>query len=102
MGIRTVRLDNDQETMLQEVMAATGLSASAVLKRGIETMRRQLDLRSAKEPAVAYEAKPPQQTTTPAYELYRSLDLGPGGTSRAPSTEVHKGVRDALREKLGR
>ena len=101
MGVRTVRLDDEMEKALQEVMAATGLSASAILKRGIETLRGQLDVRTVKEPAVAYETRPPQQTNT-AFAIYEKLDLGPGGYSRAPSTDVRKGVRDAIKEKLGR
>ena len=82
-------------------MAATGLSASAVLKRGLETVRRQLDVRAVKEPAVAYETRPTEQTST-AFAIYEKLNLGPGGYSRRPSTEVREGVRDAIREKMGR
>ena len=69
MGVRTVRLDDEMEKALQEVMAATGLSASAILKRGIETLRRQLDVRTVKEPAVAYETRPTEQTST-AFAIY--------------------------------
>ena len=101
MGVRTVRLDEESEKALQEIMAATGLTASAALKRGLETMRRQLDVRTIKEPAVAYETRPTQKTDT-AFAIYEKLDLGPGGYSRAPSTEVRRGVSDAIREKLGR
>ena len=97
MGIRTVRLDDDAEKALQEVMAATGLTASAVLKQGLETIRRQMDVRqhTLKEPAVAYETKT-------AYSIYQKLDLGPGGYAIAPSTQVRESVRSAIGKKLGR
>jgi hypothetical protein len=36
------------------------------------------------------------------YEIYQELDLGPGGHSVAPSTETSKGVKEAVRRKLGR
>jgi len=37
-----------------------------------------------------------------AYEIYKGLDLGPGGYAIAPSTETRRGVREALRRKFGR
>jgi hypothetical protein len=37
-----------------------------------------------------------------AYEIYKDLDLGPGGYAIAPSTETRRGVREALRRKFGR
>ena len=35
-------------------------------------------------------------------EYLERLDLGPGGYSRAPSTETRRGVATALRKKLGK
>lgn len=86
MGVRTVRLDQETEEALQEVLGATGLSASAAFKQGVLALRRQLS----------------SPTTASPYEIYAMLDLGPGGYARAPSTETRRGVQEAIREKLGR
>ncbi len=86
MAIRTVRLDEEAEEALREVRAATGLPISEALKRGLRSLQER----------VRHEA-----SRTP-YDVYRELDLGPGGYANAPSTETRRGVRQALRRKLGR
>jgi hypothetical protein len=86
MATRTVRLDDEAEKALQEVQAATGLPISEALKQGLRALRDELREKSVRTP----------------YEVYRELDLGPGGYSLAPSTEVRRGVREALRKKHGR
>lgn len=86
MSVRAVRLDEESERALQEVVEATGLSTSAALKRGVLVLRKQFHYQTGKTP----------------YDVYAGLDLGPGGYARAPSTETRRGVRDAIREKLGR
>jgi hypothetical protein len=83
MGTRTVRLDDETEKSLEEIRAATGLSISAVLKRGILAFRKELS----------------SKTTRTPFDVYRELDLGTGGYAIAPSTEVRRGVREALRKK---
>lgn len=42
-----------------------------------------------------------QEHRTP-YEIYEELDLGPGGYAVAPSTEIRRGVQEAIRRKLNR
>jgi hypothetical protein len=37
-----------------------------------------------------------------AYEIYRELDLGPGGYSSTSSTETRSGSREAIRRKHAR
>jgi Arc/MetJ-type ribon-helix-helix transcriptional regulator len=86
MATRTVRLDEETEKILDQLVRATGLSISAVLKQGLLAFRERLG-----EPADRF-----------ACDLYDGLDLGPGGYSIAPSTESRRGVREALRRKLGR
>jgi hypothetical protein len=86
VGTRTVRLDQEAEETLQEIKQATGLSISAVLKRGLLAFRKEM----ARKP-----------TRTP-YEIYRELDLGPGGYASAPSTETRRGVKKAIERKLQR
>jgi len=87
MALRTVRLDDDSERILKELMMVTGKSISAVLKEGLLAL---LDRQSQTAP---------RRT---AWEIYEELDLGPGGSAIAPSTEVRRGVQEAIRRKLGR
>jgi hypothetical protein len=87
MALRTVRLDEDSEKILKELMMETGKSISAVLKEGLLAL---LDRQTSMAP---------RRT---AWEIYEELDLGLGGYAIAPSTEVRRGVREAIRRKLGR
>ncbi len=84
MGTRSVRLDPERERKLEEVVSRTGMTASGVLKQGVDEIYSKV----AKRPTF--------------WEIYSKLDLGPGGDATAPSTEVRRGVREALRRKLGR
>ena len=86
MGTKSVRLDDEAEQALEQIVQATGLSVSGALKQGLLALRSRLE----------------QQTTHTPYEIYAKLDLGPGGYAIAPSTEVRRGVREAIRRKLGR
>jgi hypothetical protein len=81
MAVRTVRLDDDTEEILQQLVQGSGLSISALLKQGLLTLRDHLT----------------QQAPRPPYEIYRELDLGPGGDAIAPSTETRRGVQQAIR-----
>ncbi|MGH7804748.1 MAG: hypothetical protein ACREQJ_10400 [Candidatus Binatia bacterium] len=83
MGTRTVRLDEDSERALDEIRSATGMSVSGVLKRGLAAVREKLGTGSSATP----------------YEIYSSLDLGPGGYSRAPARQAKKAVRAILRKR---
>ena len=86
MGTRTVRLDEETEQTLGEIREITGLSVSDALKRGLIALRKDL----AKD-----------ASTTP-YDVYASLDLGPGGYSNGPARDAKGAVREVLRRKLGR
>jgi hypothetical protein len=86
MSSRTVRLDDDTEEVLEQLVRGTGLSISAVFKQGLLALRDRL-------------AEQPKRS---AFEIYEELDLGPGGYSSAPSTATREGVRDAIRRKLKR
>jgi len=87
MSTRTVRLDDDTEQILQELVRETGESISTVLKSGLLALRQQQG------------AEPARRTP---YEIYQELDLGPGGYAIAPSTETRRGVTEAIRRKFGR
>jgi hypothetical protein len=86
MATRTVRLDDEAEAALQQIREATGLPISEALKRGLRSLQER----------VRDEA-----TRTP-YEVYRQLNLGPGGYAIAPSTESRRAVAAAIRRKLKR
>ena len=86
MGIRTVRLDDETEKALAQVTKKTGWSVSATLKRGILILRDEV-------------GRSRQQS---AFNIYRRLDLGPGGYALVHSTEAQRGMQIALRRKLRR
>ena len=87
MAIRTVRLDAEAEDVLDEVRAATGWPISAALKAGLRSLQKSL--RSG-------------EGSRSAYEIYRELDLGPGGYAVAPSTDVRGALRRRLKQKRRR
>jgi hypothetical protein len=86
MGTKSVRLDDEAEQALEQIRQATGLSVSGVLKEGLLALRSRLE----------------QQSPHTPYEIYAQLDLGPGGYASAPSTEVRRGVHQAVARKLKR
>jgi hypothetical protein len=83
MGLRTVRLDDKTEKVLKQVMRETGWSISAALKQGVLVLRDEV-------------GRTRQQS---AFEIYRRLDLGPGGYALAPSTKSRLGVQRKLQQK---
>ena len=84
MAIRTVRLDEETEQALAEIRAVTGLPISEALKRGLRALQEQVREHADRLP----------------YDVYREMDLGEGGYAVAPSTEVRRGVRAAIKRKL--
>jgi hypothetical protein len=86
MATRTVRLDDDTEKALQEVRAATGLPISEALKQGVHALRDRVRTAAGRHP----------------YDVYKELDLGPGGYAATPASDAARGVRRALKRKLGR
>lgn len=86
MASRTVRLDDDTERILEELVEDTGLSISGVFKQGLLALRDQI-------------AAPPRRTP---YDIFRQLDLGPGGYTSAPSADTRRGAQRAIRGKLRR
>jgi len=84
MTTRTVRLDDDAEAALEEIRRATGLPISEALKRGLRSLQEQVK----------------HETNRTPYDIFRQLDLGPGGYATAPSTRTRRGVAQAIRKKL--
>ena len=83
MSIRTVRLDDDAESTLATLRRRTGLSISEVLKRGLE----------------AYAASIREEMSETPYEIYRRLDLGPGGDAVAPAKHAKTAISETIRKK---
>ena len=86
MSVRTVRLDAEAEKALAHIVRTTRLTISGALKQGLLVLHAQLV----------------QQTSQTPYDIYATLDLGPGDYAIAPSTETRRGVQEALKRKLGR
>lgn len=86
VGIRTVRLDDETEKILEEIVAVTGLSVSAAMKKGLLVLRDDVARNVQRVP----------------YDVYKELDLGPGGYAIAPATRTRRAVRAAIRRKLQR
>jgi hypothetical protein len=83
MGMKTVRMEPEDEKLLARLRRRTGLTTSDILKRGMKLLDESL-------------TEKPQKT---AYEIYCELDLGPGGYAIGPSTETRKAVRAAILRK---
>jgi len=68
---------------LQQIIRSTGLTISGALKKGLFVLHREID----------------QNTRRAPYDIYRELDLGPGGYAIAPSTQIRQCVRKVLQKK---
>lgn len=79
-----MHLDPETDRVLRDLAQRRGVSISAILRAGIRELGRQL----------AFES--PDRH---AYEIYRELDLGPGGTARGPASESREVVRRVLLER---
>ena len=83
MGVRTVRLDDEAEKALEQIMQLSGLSISGAFKRGLLLLRDDLAQKAQRTP----------------YDIYAELNLGPGGYAIAPSTDTRRGVREAIKRR---
>jgi hypothetical protein len=79
-------LDKEAEAALRQIRDATGLPISEALKQGLQALKQRVSEESTRSP----------------FDVYRRLDLGPGGYANAPSTDTRRGVTTALRKKLRR
>ena len=76
MGIRTVRLEEETEKALAEIVTVTGLSVSAAMKKGLLVLRRDMAREARRIP----------------YDIYKELDLGPGGRRRIRHQRGEAGI----------
>jgi hypothetical protein len=86
MAVRTVRLDEEAEEALKEIREVTRMPISEALKRGLHVLRSQVRQGADRRP----------------FELYRGLDLGPGGYAIAPAADAKGAVKRAIEKKRRR
>lgn len=86
MGSRSVRLDDETEITLAKLTRVTGLSISEVLQRGV----------------LAYKDQALEEDARKPFEIYRQLELGAGGYSRAPARNAKTAIADVVKKKHGR
>ena len=77
--MRGIRLDPHSEAMLADIVRRTGLKRLDALRAGLVALHGRL--RAADYP----------------WEVYRSLDLGPGGPARAPARRAKQAVAAVIR-----
>lgn len=82
MSTKSVRMEPEDEMLLDRIRRRTGWTASDALKRGLRLLERDL----SKEPS------------TTAFEIYSELDLGPGGYAAGPALQS----RETARKVIGR
>lgn len=83
MSVRTVFLDDDDEATLAALCEQTGLSISDVLKQGLESYAEAMRKAAASKPI----------------DVFRRLDLGPGGYARAPARDAKATIVEAVGKK---
>lgn len=88
MAIRTVRMNAEEDALLQRIKEMSGLTASEAIKRGLRILEAEL--------MSAAEAVPS------AYEIYESLDLGSGGDAVGPARDSRRVASDAIRKRAAR
>jgi hypothetical protein len=63
MGTRTIRMEPEDEKLLDRIRRQTGWTTSDALSRGLRALERELA----------------ENIASSAYAIYEGLDLGPGG-----------------------
>jgi len=74
--LRKVRLDDETEKVLEQIVKTTQLSISDTLKKGLFALRDDLSQKAERIP----------------YGIYEKLDLGPGGYAIAPAKNIGRKV----------
>jgi len=81
MAIRSVRLDQETEELLQSILSRTQMSVTQAVKAGIRSLAQDIDQNAQMSP----------------YEIFMSLDLGSGGEARVSSAQAKEGIGNILR-----
>jgi hypothetical protein len=80
MKTRSVRLDDETEELLHHILQKTDLSITEAFKEGIRALARSIDEQSSPSP----------------YEVFMSLDLGPGGEPRCSASQAKQEVANII------
>jgi len=83
MGMKTVRMEPEDERLLERLRRRTGWTSSDILKHGMRLLDQSLSREPAKSP----------------YEVYAGLDLGPGGYASGPASQSREAARAAIMRK---
>ncbi|MFP4050031.1 MAG: hypothetical protein ACLFT8_08785 [Desulfovermiculus sp.] len=81
MAIRSVRFDQETEELLQIILSRTQMTVTQAVKAGIRLLAQDIDQNAGMSP----------------YEVFMSLDLGPGGDARVSSAQAKEGIGNILR-----
>ena len=85
MSVKTVRLEPRSEALLARLVRHTGMNPSQTLKAGLAALDERLRAEGGGR------ARP--------WDVYRDLDLGPGGYARAPARQAKRAVARIVRRK---
>lgn len=80
MGMRSVRLDEEAERALRDIVERTGISISDAIKRGLIEYRRIALAASSRRPA----------------DFFDEFDLGEGGYAIGPAREAKTLIKQKL------
>ncbi|MGD8911702.1 MAG: hypothetical protein PVI97_02900 [Candidatus Thiodiazotropha sp.] len=83
MGTRSVRLDDEAELALADIVEKTGVTISEAIKCGLIEYRNKAREISGKSPS----------------DFFNHFDLGEGGYLEAPAREAGKLIKAKLKEK---
>lgn len=86
MSTKTVRMEPEDEKLLERIQRRTGWTASDVLKRGLRALERDIL----------------ERPTTSAFDIYSGLHLGPGGSAAGPASQSRETARRMIARKHGR
>ena len=77
MSTRTVRLDNEAEEALADIISRTGLSIADAIKQGLIEYRKLALATAKRKPA----------------DFFKDVDLGDGGYSIAPARDSKQALK---------
>lgn len=83
MSTKTVRMEPEDEKVLERILRRTGWTASDALKRGLRSLEKEV----SKQPA------------TSAFDIYSNLDLGPGGYAAGPASKSRETAARVIKRK---
>jgi len=86
MSTRSVRLDEEAENALDDIVGRTGLSISDAIKQGLVAYREIALQTAVKKPS----------------DFFDYFDLGEGGYSNTSARESKKILREKIRSKVSR